>query len=377
MGAEPGDAGFLPGSRDVPLLALLVVGTAALFAITSLAARRHHALQRELAGSWYRRAEADVAAGRLPQAIEGYRNSLVYARDDQRAALRLAMALLAAGSRDEARSHLRTLWEQEPGNGLVNRELARLAARDGEVADAERHYHAAIYGVWPKDAEPNRTVCRFELVRLLLEHGDHVDAQAELIALAAAIPKDADQRAQVAGLMLRAGDAARALGQFKSALALDPALAPALAGAGRAAFQERDYPSAERYLRKAEQAGSKDPELRRSLDVAASVLASDPFARRLSSRERGARGERAFRQAVKRLQSCPPDAAEVQALRQPLSALAPRVSAPALRTDPELLESVMDLAFDVERAAAARCGPPDTYDQALLVLAQEPQRAEP
>ena len=100
--------------------------------------------------------------------------------------LHLAQALMAADRGPEARAHLLTLWANQPGNGPVNLELARLAATEGDMTTALRHYHNAIEGAWDEAPEDRRRHARLELARFLvdLKHATP-QAQAELIAPAA------------------------------------------------------------------------------------------------------------------------------------------------------------------------------------------------
>ncbi|HSB61165.1 MAG TPA: tetratricopeptide repeat protein [Vicinamibacteria bacterium] len=363
----------------------LAVGTVVLFGVTSLAARRYHALEERLAQEWRATADRAMVEGRPAAAIEAYRNALVHSRDDHRLRLRLAEALVAAGLVDEARSHLLTLWEREPGSAAVNRELARLAAREGDVGEARRYYHGAVYGVWEEDPEKGRREVRLELCELLVRRGANVDAQSELIALAATLPRESELRVRVADLMLRAGDPARALEQLREALARSPSHPHALAQAGRVSLQLRDYRAAERYLRRAASVRPGDASVRELLGLAVDVLAVDPFTRRLPSRERGRRAERAFQQAAARLEGCRsrpaslPGAegtADLDALLEQSRDLATQVRKGRLRRDPDLVEAAMDLVFQIERATASACGAPAGLDAALLLLAGEAARAE-
>jgi hypothetical protein len=57
---------------------------------------------------------------------------------------------------EKAYAYLINLWEREPENGLVNLELARIAAQKGDTEQALRYYHNAIYAVWPGDQEVQR-----------------------------------------------------------------------------------------------------------------------------------------------------------------------------------------------------------------------------
>lgn len=122
----------------------------------------------------------------------------------------------------EARAHLLSLWEKEPGDGTLNLELARLAVVWGDTPQAIRYYHAAIYGVWPDNPAEHRLQIRFELSEYLLQHHtvlDAKDAQAELVALAAELPpQDAFAQTRLGTLLVQAGLYARALAAFRNAL---------------------------------------------------------------------------------------------------------------------------------------------------------------
>src|SRR4029077_5134395 len=87
-----------------------------------------------------------------------------------RSALALAGALSSTADRtDEARRILLTVREARPELGEVNLQLARLAAAGGNLPEAARYYHNAIYGVWTGDAERSRPrEVRRELVGVLL-----------------------------------------------------------------------------------------------------------------------------------------------------------------------------------------------------------------
>ena len=118
-------------SRETILL-LCVPVLAALFAITSTAARIYHSQQRALAQECFLRGEAELRSGRAPEAIKDFSRALAYSRDNRNYRLRLAQALLAANRSEEARPYLLNLWRDEPGNGTVNLELAPLGVRRRE-----------------------------------------------------------------------------------------------------------------------------------------------------------------------------------------------------------------------------------------------------
>ena len=110
--------------------------------------------------------------------------------------------------RAPARSQLLTLWSEAPGDGRVNLELGRLAAKDGDVPAATRFYHGAVDGAWDASAADARRAARLELARFLTANGERAAAQAELIMLSGDPPRDSASATQ--------------LGELRIATALEP-----------------------------------------------------------------------------------------------------------------------------------------------------------
>jgi len=380
----PGQGGYLwPLRRDTFLL-LILVFLILMFVITGFTVRVYHAVERGFAQDWYTRGEKDLRDGRAEAALADFRTALSYSHDNVEYQLRLAQALVAAGNsreaRAEARTYLLNLLEHEPGNGTVNLELARLAARDHAVSDAMRFYHGAIYGEWNDDPVVRRRAARLELVEFLLAAGQKDSARAELIALAADLPADPALQTKVGNLLLRVAGYDDALKLFRQALGEEPRLAPALAGAGACYFQNGDYARAEHFLTRAVQ---QDPHLVQSaamLDTAQNVLDIDPFNRRLGNMERARRAVLDFNFALMRLENCAAQQGidlkvagsdPLPALYAQASELQPRAQQRYLSRDPELLSRIMDMAFEIEQATAHTCGEPQGQDLALLLLARE------
>jgi transcriptional regulator GlxA family with amidase domain len=48
----------------------------------------------------------------------------------------------------------------------------------------------------------------------------------------------------------------------------------------------------------------------------------------------------------------------------------PQISEQQLRQNPDLLESAMDMVFEIERQTSATCGTPTGADLALLLIAK-------
>ena len=117
------DAGH---SRET-VLTFSLAALALAFTVAGTATRLYHDQQNSMAQQWYQRGNAELAAGHAAAAVEDFSNAVVYARNNDVFALRLAQAFLAADRPEEARAHLEELWERNPGSGIVNLELARLA----------------------------------------------------------------------------------------------------------------------------------------------------------------------------------------------------------------------------------------------------------
>jgi hypothetical protein len=106
------------------------------------------------------------------------------------------------------------------------------------------------------------------------------------------------------------------------------------------------------------------------------VLEMDPFRRQLSAAQRAKIVVSAFTTAGERLRAC--GAARGIALpTESQSSLAgnwakmkPQISEGELRRNPDLVESAMDLVFDIERQTNATCGTPAGADMALLQIAK-------
>lgn len=409
-------------------LGMVLVISIAFGGITVFATRFYRAKQLQLGVMWFNRGQAALTAGDSRSAVQDFRNALYYSHDDPAYRLRLAEALLSANHIPEAQSYLLTLWQDEPSNSTVNLQLARLAARQGETQAALRYYHGAIYGLWPdRDAAVRRRQTRLELIYYLLGLHDATQADAELIALTSELPATAAAHTEAGQLFQQVADSERALQEFVEALRLNPKSPAALRGAGEAAFQLAQYPSAGRYLEQALKSGARDPEAAELLATTRLILEWDPNSQGVSSWQRALRIVQAFQQARRRLDDCAVtkgtdlaaapasrsstpvrsnvpsaphtpasnliakilrrirpgetaatpeqlpiilDPAEMQQLYRQATKVQPRVRAHKLERDPQLAESVMGLVSRIETVTARQCGAPQGADLALLLLAQ-------
>lgn len=363
------------------ILAVLLVALVPSFAVTSIVTRLYHERERGLAEDWSRRAEEAMRTGRAAEAVDDWRTALSFSRDNVSYRLRLAQALVEADRPLEARVQLTGLLDQEPSSGTISLQLARLAARAGDLSEAARYYDAAVNGTWEADAEERRRTVRLEFASWLLRRGEAARAQAQLIALTADLPVDSPLTREAAQMLVDAGAPRRAEQLFTDLLRRNPDDPATLEGAGVAAFQLGDYLAARRYLAGAARAHELSPDRREMLETVTTVLNLDPFARRLSSADRSHRARKAFGVARARLVACarmsgvnlddPDSNDELRALAAKAEQIEPQLEPALSARDSDALESAMTLVFRIETATAARCGRPRGADLALLLLGRE------
>ena len=373
------------------MLALLAVLAVICFAAVSVLSRVYHAQRAALGNRWFSRGVVDLKARHFESAVTEFRAALLYSPDNYDYQLNLAEALIGLKRTGEAYSYLVNLWDQQPENGQVNLELARIGAQRGQTGQALRYYHNAIYAVWPGDQEEKRRDTRLELIEYLLSIHAQAQGQAELIALEENLGDDPSQQQRVGDLFLRAHDYEHALEAYHISLKSDPHHEAALAGAGLAAFQLGRYPLAELYLQEAVAGNPDDTQSADLLKSTERVLQMDPFRRQLSVAHRDEIVVQTFAAAGERLKSCGIRASAATepgakpTLADSWAKLKPKISEEYLRRDPDLVEQAMDLVFSIERQTSTTqtgpsqtspaqtgttCGTPTEADLALLLIAK-------
>lgn len=367
---------FYLRQRPALLVALAILAVVFFLAVAGLS--RAYYRQREFLGNrWSARGFADLKAKNYDAAVGAFRTALLYSRDDYSYQLNLAEALIGLNRTGEASAYLLNLWDQEPENGVVNLELARIARQQATTDEAIRYYHNAVYAAWPRQQEDQRREARLELIDLLLQRKDLGDAQAELIALAANANDEPGLQKNIGDLFLRAGDYEHALAAYRTALRTNQHDEKAMAGAGSAAFQLERYPLAQHYLKSATAADSTDSVSAQLLQTTESVLHMDPFRPQISSADRNKAVMGAFATAGQRLAACqipngrsPAPGGSPHSLDDEWNTLKPRISAAGLRRDPDLGDTAMDLVFRIERQTSMVCGAPTGTDLALFLIAK-------
>jgi tetratricopeptide (TPR) repeat protein len=366
-------------ARKPATLALLSLLAVISFVAVSGLSRVYHAQQESLGNRWFTRGVTDLREQRFDRSISEFRTALLYSPDNYDYQLNLAQGLIGLKRTKEAEAYLINLWEREPENGLVNLELARIAAQEKQTSEALRYYHNAIYAIWPNGGEAQQRDARLELIEFLLSIDAKAQAQSELIALAANLNGDPAQHARAGDLFLRAQDYENALAEYRLALKSERHNPAVLAGAGRAAFELGRYPLAQRYLQAAVSADAGDAQSASQLKTAELVLQMDPFQRQISAERRNQIVLEAFAAAGQRLEDCPaagnskaPNSStnEQQTLASAWGQMKGQINERNLRRKPDLVEPAMDLVFAVERQSNVHCGAPNGTDLALLLIAK-------
>jgi tetratricopeptide (TPR) repeat protein len=375
--------------RDALTFLSLTSITIVLFAITLFLFRSFASRREELAQRWSARGQAAISSGHPDQAIVALRTALSYAPGERSYELLLAQALGDAGHTEESYNYFLGLWETQPGDGLINLRLARLAAAKKDMPAAVNYYRASIYGTWEGDGTVRRRGVRLELSRYLIAHHDLSSARTELLIAGGNAPDDVGLALTLAPLLEQAGAPRDALNYYEKVLAREPGNPTALEAGGRLQYGFGNFEEAHRLLEQAahEQAdsdGSAMPhEIKAMMDNSAQILTLAP-AKNLPPEERVARIVQARDLAKARFERCNAQVSAASGIPSPLQTLGTRwmskeatINRGALLHDSTEQDAVMRLVFDTEAQTSQICGAPTGDDALLLLLAKSPKATEP
>jgi tetratricopeptide (TPR) repeat protein len=417
-------------------LITLFATTALLAVLTNYLYQSYASHQVELAGRWLERGQQAMRDGKPKAAIDALSSALAYAPGQRTIQIQLAEALASAGRLQEASVYFNALLETQQGDGLINLQLARIAARQGNVDQAIEDYQRAIYGSWEGDGYVRRRSVRLELINYLVSKQRLDQARNELLVASGNAPEDdITVQLDIARTMEQAQDPSDALNLYKKILRHHASLREALEGAGRTAFQLGHYLQAKRYLAHALEGPGVDQEAPAAIEQNRDRLAEATRLLQLYPSSRVGLSERSIRiledrkLAMARLAECTQDkaaakgstvdtpaapqsqpsstpksnplanlashfsrhtTAPAQSLPaaaappvDPLQALAERwrqlpakVSVTTLEKDPELAQTQIQLIYDTEIVTQAVCGAPSGDDALLLRIAQTPNQVE-
>jgi tetratricopeptide (TPR) repeat protein len=366
-------------SREVVLL-LCVLTLLLLFSFTAFISRMYHKKIHVLADDWFAAGEERFQAGDPNSALTDYQNALVYSPNNTKFQFHLAVALAAARHSDQARPYLLALLSESPGSGEVNLQLARIAAQNNSLPDAERYYQGAIYGEWNGD-DPiaMRWQIRREFCDFLISKGAINQAIPAVIDLAENTPDGDSAGLKVVGqLLLRTQQWSRAQQVYRSLLSSDRHDEEALAGAGRAAFELGEFADSLDDFNRLSAERREQPDIARAYEIAHRAMAMSPYLGGLSAQVRAQRAENALSLAEARAQRCArqsgvslletPPRTELQIAYATMQTMGENWTIHNLREFPDRLEAAMQTVFSIENAAAKECGEPQGDDRPLWLL---------
>src|SRR6202050_5169814 len=131
---------------DTLALVTLFAITALLAVMTNYLYQSYASHQVQLANRWLERGEQAMRDGKPQAAIDALSSALAFAPSDRNTAIQLAEALASAGRIQEATVYFNALLESQQGSGVINLQLARLAARQDNGNEALEDKQRAILG---------------------------------------------------------------------------------------------------------------------------------------------------------------------------------------------------------------------------------------
>ena len=288
--------------RPIYVFALSLFATG-FFAFTFTISRRFEEKRNNLSSYWFEQGQEELDEGKPQNAVPDLRAAVFYSHQNPRYVFNLARALAAADRVPEARSYFLNLLDEEPGNGSINLELARLAAKDNDANQARRYFNGAIYGAWDSDPVSRRQQVRQELINFLIGADLKTQARGELMSYTAEMPNTPNAQLWVARAFTKLGDDRNALDFYIAASRTNRRDVAALLGAGWAAFRLGRYHEALEYFKGAS-ALHDDPSTSQMIELVTSVIELNPFESSIPATERRHRLVLAMGIADKRLRRC-------------------------------------------------------------------------
>ena len=339
------------------------------FVLTSVYAGSFREEGRERGRIHFEAASMHMDAGRFDEAIERYRDALLYSRDDRESRLGLARALFAAGRSSESEVYLAELRAEDATSGIVNHLLARLAARDGRIDESISYYHSALHGAWSEHSERMRLQIGLEMVDLI-ENSDRTQRLlTAVLDLAEMRPDDPVVIHRLAALLLATEVYDRASGLYSLLLENDADDGKAHLGRAEAEFHLRNYLTAQRHYREAWRLGAEGATTDR-IELCNRIIDLDPSWRGIRESQRINRSRELVARSRTALKSCiearvgPPMPLEEDEVAA-VAAADEMLRAGRLPDSAEATETNILLAQRVWTVAEMRCGAGGPSDEPL------------
>ena len=246
-----------------------------------------------------------IAGGKVEDGLEHLRTATMLDGENASYGVALSQAILADGRPREAEQLLVPLLERDETDGSTNLAMARVLTKEGKVEQAKAYYHRAIYGLWPTDANRNRTAARFELIDLLARSNARQELLAELLPIQDDSTNDLGQRKRIAHLFVVAGSPARAVVIFREILRRDSKDADAFVGLAEAALSLGDFATARTDLLAAQKLSPEDSiNLQPRVSLTDSVISLDPTQSGLSLPEQVRRSRNLLQMTLTSVRKC-------------------------------------------------------------------------
>ena len=354
------------GNRRILPIAGAVTGLIVLFALLAFLNYFYRAGRVTRAQQSYQTGKTLVANQRYEEAIEQFRNALSIAPSlDNRLALGLALA--EANHLDKGAVYLKEVISERADNAPAHLGLARIAAQMGNIDEAVTDYRRAMNGAWPREEkgklpQQNRIDARIELIGVLNKAGRRSQVQAELLALAAEIPRQTELQKRVAKMLDDAGLPTQAAALYRDMLSRGPGDATAFDGLGESYMALGDFALAEKAFAAAHGIAPDDTTAKSRIELCESILALDPALPGLKAADRYQRSRELLSRLLVLAQRCPAQQ----------STLADAKAAIASKRKPASLSDAADenvvLASGLWTQELASCQGTPAPDEALVRL---------
>jgi chloride channel protein, CIC family len=315
---EPAPAGPAGRTRRIrPLEATL----AALILATILVAFLNYFYREgrvRRAGEYEAAGEQFMKEGLYEDAIAQLREALSISPNLENR-LALGLALVKAEHGDEGSVYLNEVLRQSPNSGPAHLALAEVAAQKGRIDDAVAQYRRAIDGIWPANGAQSRLDARIELVNALAHAGRRVQAQTELLALAAEVPPQPGPQKRIAGMLEDLGLPNQAASLYRDVLRRNPQDADAYDRLGEAELAQADFSAARRAFESALRINPNEETAAKRIMLCDQILALDPEMGGLSASERYQRSRDLLAAVVNQMTSCLPPPAVLGAAQSSLA----------------------------------------------------------
>lgn len=354
--------------KFIMTLATVLVAILVLLAVDAALARVDKKETRSVAVVEYQVGVRLMDLGRLRDAIDHLRTAASLDRDKPAYTAALAEAVLADGRPLDAEQLLVPLLEREQTDGAANLAMARVLAKQGRIEEAKSYYHRAIYGLWPEDAERNRTASRFELIDFLAANGAKHEMLSELLPIQDAYQDDTLMRKRIAQLFVVAGNPARAGEIFRDVLRHNSNDTSAYIGLANAAMAIGNYPDARSYYQAAQKLAPDDTAIKSRIALADSATAIDPTQRGLPLPEQFQRSRNLVQMTIASARKClGSDAPQVAAALDSVSRSLMVQSSAIPRN--QAIEENLSLAGAMWRMRGGRCAArAPSVDEALALV---------